>query len=446
MWSHRCVIARIALTFALAATATVMSVQATPAAAGVETCHGRPATIVGEPGGEIEGTDGADVVVTNGAARTLTGDGDDLVCVTGGTPDDDSDTQVGDGDDVVDTTASLAIRNHAYLGEGDDTFTGGAGPDDVSASAPFSKSQGEGSDVVVTGGGADFVQTGGSQSHPDHDTIDVGAGRDDVFVQGPVDPAFTIAGGTGADRLLLDRIAVRHALVLDNVRERATDAGVTVMTWSSFQRFDLSHIGPYEPPSFIGGPQAERVSAFIPLASVDLGGGDDVLNLEYQERLVARPDFVGGPGTDALVLDSGAGDQAQRVDLDVPDRRLFFRREQGAQMRARISSFEVYRLSADRLDVRGSRGPDVVEWVGCRGVVDGRGGDDVLEETSIADVGCGYLDERGHEIVRGGAGDDVLLGGSAPNVLIGGAGDDVADGGGSKRDRCVAETERRCEL
>ena len=54
------------------------------ATAAAETCQALPATIVGTPGGQISGTEGADVIVTNGATRVDALGGDDRVCATGG--------------------------------------------------------------------------------------------------------------------------------------------------------------------------------------------------------------------------------------------------------------------------------------------------------------------------------------------------------------------------
>src|SRR5687767_4337001 len=47
-------------------------------------CFGQVATIVGEPGNEdLRGTEGPDVIATNGSLDVDARGGDDLVCVTG---------------------------------------------------------------------------------------------------------------------------------------------------------------------------------------------------------------------------------------------------------------------------------------------------------------------------------------------------------------------------
>jgi Ca2+-binding RTX toxin-like protein len=414
------------------------------AAATGETCHGQAATLVGTPGSTVQGTDGADVVVTNGAANTSTGAGDDLVCVTGGGGLDTAFVSVDDGADVVDTVASQAGAARVFLGLGDDTYTGGAGADLVDADDPWDSPPGEGADVVTTGGGNDMVATGGSPSSIDHDTIDLGPGRDDAWLQGPVDPAMPIQGGPGVDRIELDRSTLRHALVIDNATGQATDAGVPVLTWTSLEEFDLTPIGPHAPPSFIGGAGPERLVSQVALTSVDLGAGDDTVNLEPSGALVDHATYAGGAGHDAFVLYAGAGDMARRVSLDIPAGRLFFRRGDPAGVHAGIRGFERDRFSARRLDVVGSAHADHLQWLGCRGFVDGGGGRDLIEAMSDSDAGCGYLGQDAQLVVRGGGGNDRLLGSYFPDVLLGGPGDDVANGRGN-RDRCVAETTFRCE-
>ncbi|MGC4112870.1 MAG: hypothetical protein QM747_21115 [Nocardioides sp.] len=414
------------------------------AVAAGETCHGEAATIVGTPDGDIHGTNGPDVVVTNGAAQTDTGAGDDIVCVTGGDGLGNAFISVDEGDDLVDATASEARDVVADLGAGDDTFFGGSEVDIVNASDPFESDPGQGADTVSTGGGADFVQSGGSIAQPDHDTIDLGPGRDDADLEGLTDPALPVHGGPGRDGIELTRVAMRHALVIDNRTGEATDAGTPVISWGGMEVFSLSNIGSWGPPSFIGGPGAERVYSLVPLTSVDLGGGDDRLNLELQHSVVDHPTYRGGSGHDSFILYAGAGDEAQRERLDLVHGRLFFRRTAKASMHARIHGFEQAKLSSYHLNVIGSAKADDIVWLGCRGVVAGGRGNDLISAYADDDAGCGYLGGDAKLVVRGGPGDDRLIGNYFPDTLLGGPGKDYADGGGNK-DRCVAEKTVRCE-
>ncbi len=82
----------------------VVGVLALPVSAVAgETCQGEAATVVGSP--EVMtllGTDGDDVIVTNGSWAIFADDGNDRVCVTG----NPGLVYAGFGDDVVDSTAS----------------------------------------------------------------------------------------------------------------------------------------------------------------------------------------------------------------------------------------------------------------------------------------------------------------------------------------------------
>src|SRR6476620_9518961 len=75
-----------------------------------EMCLGHVATIVGAPGEKVIGTDGPDVVKTNGAYASDTLGGDDLLCVdkaaepANGESFDDIYMAAGSGNDRIDAT------------------------------------------------------------------------------------------------------------------------------------------------------------------------------------------------------------------------------------------------------------------------------------------------------------------------------------------------------
>jgi Ca2+-binding RTX toxin-like protein len=94
----------------LAASGVVALAVAGPARATSHTCEGRAATIVGSPGvGELNGTDGDDVIVTNGSTFVFGLGGNDTICVSGVAPVRATVVvDAGPGDDVVDATEALA--------------------------------------------------------------------------------------------------------------------------------------------------------------------------------------------------------------------------------------------------------------------------------------------------------------------------------------------------
>jgi Ca2+-binding RTX toxin-like protein len=404
------------------------------------TCHGQAATIVGEPGSDVEGTDGPDVVVSNGARTIDTGLGDDLVCVTRGGDLREVLVHPGAGDDIVDASESGTGEVSAYLDAGDDTFSGGPSDDNVYTGELLEGgSSGEGSDTVTTGRGSDSVVTGGPPGSPDHDSVSLGLGRDYVWVQGLVDPAFPVIGGAGRDRLELWGSALQSALVVDNRAGQATQAGEAVMTWAGMERFRITGWGDWVSPSFVGGAVPEQVWTSVPLTAVDLGSGDDGVRLDLKANLVDGAEYDGGNGEDAFIVSK----RARRLHLDLPGHSLVVGRHHET-VDAQIEGFERHQFSAHRIAIRGTAGSDHVQVGGCRGFVAGRGGDDVLQMIPQYDPGCGYRGADASLVARGGRGDDRLIGRFYPDILLGGRGRDRADGD-DNTDLCRAERTYRCE-
>src|SRR4051812_10973134 len=98
-----------------AATVTGLLVAPTSAARAAETCQGRPATIVvGPDDGEVQGTQGDDVIVGHGADIFALG-GNDVICFDSGS------VSAGDGNDsVLATSTDRKQLLYANLGAGDD--------------------------------------------------------------------------------------------------------------------------------------------------------------------------------------------------------------------------------------------------------------------------------------------------------------------------------------
>ena len=135
-------------------------------------CHGRPATLVGSPDAALVGTDGDDVIVTNGSRVILALDGNDLVCVTGSS----GQVYAGFGDDVVDTTTATSGRS--FLGPGADTYLGGPGTDFVKAAGDPGSGAAIGDQEVdlIDVGAASATIYSGAPGKGNADTIIVGDG------------------------------------------------------------------------------------------------------------------------------------------------------------------------------------------------------------------------------------------------------------------------------
>ncbi len=277
----------------------VLGVLALPVSAvTLEICQGQAATIVGSPDTTVVGTDGDDIIVTNGASAILALGGDDIVCVTGSS----GLVYAGFGDDVVDTTTRSSGRS--FLGPGADTYLGGPGTDFVKAAGDPGSGRAIGdqdADVIDVGAGSATIYTG-APGKANADTITVGHGNTTVFWSGRQ------TGGT------LDFGAGRHSIKVSLGGEEQRDwrlgnglgpgAGVLVR-WTGVVR-DLSVIAFPDGAALrmLGSAAPEILKARACQAVIEGRGGDDVLRLGFdsgdgcttQERRL-----LGGAGADSLV-------------------------------------------------------------------------------------------------------------------------------------------------
>jgi Ca2+-binding RTX toxin-like protein len=408
-------------------TAPVLALLGQGAASGAaETCQGRTPTIVGS-GHAIDGTEGPDVILTNGARSVYAKGGDDLICITGPYTGKyyPVGVRAGDGDDVVDGTGAPRQEVHASLASGVDTFVGGDADDAVDLDYPDAA------------GGVD--------------TVDGGGGSDSIGIQtGPGD------------------------VVVDNAAGRFTSAGEVRTTWVGVERFGISQSAGAQRMTFVGTDADESVSWFSADSStvdVTLGSGDDRWASPTPPTPSSR--LLGGPGRDRVYLAS----EEAGIDLDMPAGTMGV--AAAAPYVVTASDFEDADLFAPSVTVRGTDGPNDIGLTACAGVVRLGGDDDSVRrqydghfetdircaETLTANGGSGddeLSGTRGDDTIEGGSGKDLLKGGfgkdrlvgggghdrlvgqADADVLLGGKGRDRADGG-TGRDRCKAERKQRCE-
>ena len=133
-----------------------MLVPSTGASAAEEMCQGVPATIVGNPGGQLVGTPGDDVIVSYGDYTVDAGAGDDLICLRPVVGGNVVEVDAGAGDDSV---VSEGEQNNAFtdLGPGRDSFVGGGGEDRIEASLD---------DTIVADAGDDFLNYSIARGEP----------------------------------------------------------------------------------------------------------------------------------------------------------------------------------------------------------------------------------------------------------------------------------------
>lgn len=415
--------------------ATLLLTSPGPPASAVDepTCRDLTATILGEAGGTVEGTDGDDVIVTNGAEDTHAGPGDDTICVTRTTRFEVADVDAGPGADVVDTTA-VTTHTTAVLGTGADELWGGDGDHYVTAGE--SDGVDRETDLVHAGSGFDIVATG-EAGQPDADNVDLGSGGGGITARSER-PSGALRSDPGSGSTLRVPPLGPGRWVIDNRAGRATLDGATVISW---ENLSMSYIDllPGAHLTYAGTNRDDFVYIHGgDIDGIDLRGGDDEVDLRPTGRITGTID--GGDGDNDTV--EVFADHAL-VDLRGGDFSI-----RPGHLDAHITGFEnVEVFGAEEATVRGDAGPNFVYVQACRARIrGGRGADEIYSAASRGTRGpCPAITRDDTDIkLFGGPGDDSLKGGPLAEYLFGGPGRDAADGDRGY-DVCRAETERSCE-
>ena len=418
------------------------AVQTPTSAQAVETCQGKPATVVATGPGLIQGTDGPDVIVA-GAGGVDAGSGDDLICLVGAPEYAFADA--GPGNDVVDATA--AENFFVLLGEGADTYLGGTGRDTVNGGGWEHSVDGippaldTEPDVISTGGGDDSVNSG-LRGSANLDTIVTGSGDDIIFMAEVVPHGHLDVGG-GRNSIFWElggsatwRFNATHRTI--HYDQGSSSWSGHVLNWNLSP---TAEEGSVVRLAFVGSSSEENVAAFghgLDTA-FHLRGGDDRAVVQGD---TLRGNFALGPGQDELVVNGSASlgtVTGGRLFIDLESHEVDF----GADgVESRISGVEALEADADWLRILGSDRAERIDADGCDVELRGGGGPDLLARHAADTGDCGGL-TRGR--VFGGPGADRLRGaGSTDDLLVGGTGLDYANGRGGT-DTCRAETTKNCE-
>jgi Ca2+-binding RTX toxin-like protein len=387
-------------------------------------CFGHSPTIIGSPGEKIIGTEGPDVVLTNGAFAADTLGGDDLLCVDKvADPGDEFLMATGPGNDRIDATH--AGGGYFSLGPGADAFTGSddgfdtVAADDAAAGEPDS-------DVIHTGDASDEVTSSGA------DTVDLGGWTDMLRVVGdPSGGHYT--GGSDRDVFYLDvpsgQVAASWTLN-SRVGELRVD-GRQAAEFDGFQEFGAS--GP-RTFAFIGSARREMFNMTVSFPTsgwlarhshvdVRMGGGKDRVHF-YGGAPGSR--FDGGPGKDLFYYYRNYPrlPRFTTIRFDLASGALVDRWRGGAAKR-RAANFEDAKIfpngrRAGPITIKGTNAPNRLKGVSAKFPWD----------VPVSIFGRG--------------GNDELMGSRGNDTLIGGAGHDVATGR-SGVDRCRAEATSDCE-
>ena len=432
------------------------------ASAAGETCQGQAATVVGAPGTfRLAGTEGPDVIVTNGSMELDALGGDDLICVTVR----GAQVQAGAGDDVVDTTGVTRLSGTTYLGAGSDRFVGGASRDEVysGAASPGSSDMTDTErDVIDTGpaAGSGIVDrdgvTSGQAGQPNTDVVRMDNGA--LSWRGVPAGSAVIDGGSGSSIGL--EVTATDAVSIDAPSQTVSFGTGPALTMSGFRGFYvLAQDGPAS-FDFVGSDRDEELTMEFWKATphtVDMGAGDDRVHYySYGRRAASGASYIGGPGRDELELTL-----PDEVDLDLDLRRgRLALGPRSNVVTVPATGFEDATTMAEDVEVVGTDDTNEIYVYACRARVDGRKGrDHLLTFDTVMDEGLRckgarvtFLGGRGHDRLEGtrggdrlfgGRGNDVMSGDSGRDLLAGGPGRDKADGG-SGRDTCHAEKRRSC--
>jgi Ca2+-binding RTX toxin-like protein len=418
----------ISLTAVALLGAALLAPVGTAAAAG-ESCQGQAATIVGTPGGQITGTEGADVIVTNDATRVDALGGDDLVCATG----------KGSGYDSATGTFTFVV----ILGAGADTFI----PSERSGSTIYAGTV-DGTDTeadVIRLSGMAGLVISGMPGQPNADIIDLGDSGDVRWSGIQTAPgAVSAVGysiGTGS-------LSVRSAKGDVTMDASGTVTGVdTALTWTGrFGQLGFTTSAKYGRFTFRGTDRSEHIKVNAPTTydrDIALGSGNDLYESNSLGGKATR--IKGDIGRNTLLLDLKSHDRV-RADLS---RSRVTATKAGVTDSIRVSDFNGLAVAAKRAVVIGTDRTDYIRVAACRTTLKGmKGGDNLYVDYKLKSYGADSLTPPRcsdyEATIDGGHGNDFITGNYGDDRLIGGPGNDSV-WGGKGRDVCQGETIRGCE-
>jgi len=431
---------------------------------GNDTIEGGPGGIVGAPqiliGGDgadhIEGGKGVDHIHGGPLGDTIYGrDGNDVLngdsgndILYGGHPADRAHVVTGidkiyggTGNDRIYGGNGGTLDNPQILdgGDNDDIIHGGPDVDEIYG--------GSGNDQIMSYGGADVIHGGpGYDLIPDDDLIDAGDGDDEIYAAGKgsaedvIHPGSydaesnTIYAGTGDDTVYgsagSDRIIGgddNDTIVGGLGNDFLYGNGGEDVIWG-----DCLSESPEDGNDVIaGGSLSDLIYG---------GGGDDEINGDSGDDIVH-----GGGGNDEI--DGGSEDDILHGDDDNDhviggpgDDEIYG--EDGDDVLCAALGVGLWGITADRADIEGGLGCDVIWGSAGKDYLDGGAeddsiyggpGEDDIEGGGGNDLlyGCERRDsaDASRDTLKGGAGNDWIYGAAGGDTIEGGIGDDVLVGG-----------------
>lgn len=398
-------------------------------------CFGQAPTIVGAPATELEGTEGPDVVLTNGATIVQTFGGDDLVCITGvyasGSDDEGRPILTGAGRDRIDSSRIQLGDPYLQLnidpGPDADEVIGGPAREDVRAQELGAQSSRP--DVINTAEGDDVVYSRGD------DVVRLGDGQDQLYLMGDVRGGTYDGGGTWDSLTANFTKAARAAWTFDNRSEKIIGGPGQEASMSGFSKFELGVRGDL---TFLGTDKRETLSTtvynptgyWIPRSAlrIRMGGGNDRVAF-YGGAPQGR--FSGGDGVDTFRY-------TRSYDLTINSRLpIVFNLSTGQLDDVGHNGYKRRAQGFENADIHNAFCTDGGQCGASRMTLTGTSKANHLRVS-------GFPNQTEANEIYGRGGYDVLIGSNSSDILVGGSGNDVAKGRGG-RDDCSAETERGCD-
>ena len=354
----------------LLCTTAGLFVWSAPVAAAAQ-CQGEEATIVGQPGGRVDGTDGPDVIVTNGAETVYAGSGEDRVCTTA--MPNRTYVSAGAGDDSVVSNDGAYQRLRVDLGPGSDRFVGGAGRDTVTTYDPIDEPSRD--DNVSTGSGNDSVHATRpiGPATADADRIDLGPGHD-VLAMGDsgLAPTASVAGGAGRDRISLNSDNEGTDVTIDARARTIERGGPYLHDWDSFEDYFVKEFGAVV--RFEGSSKAERLElSSARMNLVHMNQGNDVVTTAGN----AHAELAGGRGRDQVIVHHLGAADGPWIDLG---RERIGTVARHLKVRAKATGFEdATAVGGVPLVVGDARANSLVS--SCGRIRGGAGADRIVEHT-----------------------------------------------------------------
>jgi Ca2+-binding RTX toxin-like protein len=392
----------------------------------------RQASNLGQPGNEINGLGGDDILQG--------GNGDDLI-------------NGGDGNDNLSGGPAVLFAS----GVGNDVINGGNGNDLINgANGNDTLDGGDGNDRILAGSGDDDVFAGAG----DDEIVDLGGngtlrgedGNDNIRLglpTGGVLSEVTIEAGAGNDRVLKDSgLRAINAVVFAGTGDDFVDLkgnGNDILygnggndSLNAGNGDDIvrgADIGRDEIDNLSGGVGADTFQLFNGTTILyddgiaDAGGTGDFAKILGFQRGQDQVEVI-GDRSDYLVVNSplpnGSNDKA--IVFDTNNNQQFDRGLDELIAVVTNSDFSIDDLTViDTPILNGTNGSNNLSGqLGKSGIFNARGGNDRVNGKDGDDLVRGGA---GNDVLLGGTGDDTLLGEQGRDRLIGGAGDDILWGG-----------------